>query len=180
MLDIFQAVAFFRYHRAYMISLIVAASENDVIGSKNDIPWRLPDDWKNFKAVTMDCPVIMGRKTHDSIGRALPGRRNIVVSRQEGLRIEGCDVVSSVEAAIELAKAENAREIFVIGGEAIFREVLPLAGRVYLTLVHTVIEGDVFFPPLDPGQWAQVSCVSHEADEKHPYGFDMMVLERRK
>nr|AIA16147.1 Dihydrofolate reductase [uncultured bacterium] len=163
-----------------MLSLIVAASENNVIGLDNDIPWRLPDDWKHFKDTTLGCPVIMGRKTHESIGRVLPGRRNIVVSRQKELKIEGCDVVASIQDALALAKTDAPREIFVIGGEGIFREALPLADRIYLTRVHATVEGDVFFPELNLKEWKEISRERHLADDHHPYAFDILILDRQK
>ena len=162
-----------------MISLIVAASENNVIGKDNDIPWRLPDDWKNFKATTMGCPLIMGRKTFVSIGRPLPGRRNIIVTRQKDVKFEGCDVVGSLEEAIALAKSDAPREVFIGGGEEIYRQALPLADRVYLTRVHTVIDGTVHFPELGD-EWKEVSRQEHPADEKHPYAFTFLTFERTR
>src|SRR5688572_29803091 len=117
-----------------MILLVVAVAENDVIGKDNALLWRLPDDLKQFKAVTMGKPVIMGRKTYDSIGKPLPGRANIVISRQRGLRIEGCTVVDSLDAAFDTAGAVP--DIAVIGGADIYRQALPLADVIYLTEVH--------------------------------------------
>jgi dihydrofolate reductase len=167
----------FSFTVTLMISLIVAASENNVIGRDNAIPWRLPDDWKNFKETTMGCPLIMGRKTFESIGRPLPGRRNIIVTRQRELKIEGCDVVGSLEEAIDLAKSESPREIFIGGGEEIYRLALPLADRVYLTRVHTTIDGTVHFPELGE-EWKEMDRRGHPADEKHPYAFTFLTFEK--
>ncbi|HEX7115327.1 MAG TPA: type 3 dihydrofolate reductase [Steroidobacter sp.] len=159
-----------------MLSLLVAAAENDVIGRQNDLPWRLPDDLKRFKALSLGKPVIMGRRTYESIGRPLPGRTNIVVSRRPDLAIEGCIVVDSLEAAI--AVAGEAPEILVIGGAEVFREALPRASRIYLTRVHAHVEGDVHFPALEPDEWREVEVQHHPADERHAHAFSFILLER--
>ena len=159
-----------------MISIIVAASTNDAIGVQGDLPWRLPDDLKRFKAVTMGKPIVMGRKTWDSIGRPLPGRQNIVITRQPGFLAEGCDVVASVEEAI--AVAGDVDEVMVIGGSEIYALALPLAERLYLTRVHADVDGDAFFPQVDETQWRLVSDEPHAADERHEYSFSFCVLER--
>lgn len=138
-----------------MISLIVAASTNNVIGANGGLPWHLSDDLKRFKAITMGKPVVMGRKTFDSIGRALPGRQNIVISRQAGFVAAGCDVVPSPDAA--LAAAGDAAEIMVIGGSQVYALFLPRAARVYLTRVHVEIAGDAHFPPLEPSAWRETA-----------------------
>lgn len=138
------------------VALIVAAARNGVIGRNNELPWRLPEDLKYFKAVTLGKPVIMGRKTHESIGRPLPGRLNIVVSRQAR---EGQDSdlrwVTDIEAALELARREqpDANEIIIMGGEEIYRQSLPLADRVYLTRIDLEVEGDAHFPSLNDEEW---------------------------
>ena len=160
-----------------MISLIVAASTNNVIGADGDLPWRLSDDLKRFKAVTMGKPIIMGRLTWESIGRPLPGRQNIVVTRQTGYGAEGCDVVASVDEALEAAGA--APEVMVIGGGDIYRQLLPRAGRVYLTRVEAEVDGDTFFPELDDSEWELVSSEAHEADDKNAHAFTFMTFERR-
>lgn len=159
-----------------MLSLLVAVAENGVIGRQNDLPWRLPDDLKRFKALSLGKPVIMGRRTYESIGRPLPQRANIVVSRQPGLAIEGCIVVGSLDEA--LAAAREAPEILVIGGAEIFREALPRANRIYLTRVHADVEGDVHFPALAPDQWRELDVEHHPADERHAHAFSFILLER--
>lgn len=159
-----------------MISLIVAVSTNDVIGADGDLPWRLSDDLKRFKAVTMGKPVVMGRKTYESIGRPLPGRQNIVVTRQDSFMADGCDVVRSTAEAI--AAARGADEIMVIGGSQIYAAFLPLAERIYLTRVHTEVEGDVFFPPLDNQEWRELVSESFDADDSNDYACTVTTLLR--
>lgn len=159
-----------------MISIIVAAAENGAIGSGNRLPWHLPDDLKRFKALSLRKPIVMGRRTFDSIGRPLPGRTNIVVSRQLGLAIEGVVVVQSLDAA--LAAAGSVPEIVVIGGAEIFRQVLPGTDTVHLTRVHAHVAGDVFFPQLDPAQWREAAVEHHAADERHQYAFSFVTLQR--
>ncbi|PIQ75807.1 dihydrofolate reductase [Candidatus Peregrinibacteria bacterium CG10_big_fil_rev_8_21_14_0_10_49_24] len=160
------------------ISLIVAASENNVIGRNNDLPWSLPDDLQHFRTVTEGSPIILGRKNYESIGRPLPRRRNIVISRQPNLSIDGCEVVASLEEALDLVKQED--EVFVIGGGEIYRQALPSADRIYLTRVHADIEGDVFFPELSEEDWEEVSREEHLADDRHAYAFTYRTLDRRK
>lgn len=160
------------------LSIIVAASENDVIGRDNDLPWSLPDDLKFFRSTTSGYPVIMGRKNYESIGRPLPKRHNIVISRDSALKIDGCDCVTSLEDAIELAHTDGVKEAFVIGGGQIYAQALALADRVYLTRVHAHIDGDVLFPPLDSSAWKKVSEERHEADETHAYAFTFQVFDR--
>ena len=159
-----------------MISLIVAASTNNVIGNDGELPWRLSDDLKRFKAVTMGKPIVMGRKTFESIGRPLPGRQNIVISRQDGLTADGCDVVQSIEQAVEVAGA--AEEIMVIGGSEIYAAFLPLADRIYLTRVHAEFEGDAFFPSLDESKWRDSASRIYEADESNEYACTVSLLSR--
>ena len=159
-----------------MISLIVAAAHNGVIGSDNRLPWHLPDDLKRFKALSLGKPVVMGRRTFESIGKPLPGRTNIVVSRQPGLSIAGVIVVQSLDAA--LAAAGNVPEIVIIGGAEIFRQVLPRADTIHLTRVHASVRGDVVFPEPDPGEWRQTAVEHHAADERHQYAFDFVTLQR--
>lgn len=160
-----------------MISLIVAVAENDVIGAGGKLPWRLSDDLKRFKALTMGKPLIMGRKTFESIGRALPGRRNIVVTRQPDYVAAGCEVVGSPEDAI--AAAAGADEVMVIGGAEVYAAFLPLAGRIYRTRVHARIDGDALFPALDERDWREVSLVERAADDSNEFGVTFATLERR-
>ncbi len=159
-----------------MISLIVAASTNNVIGNDGELPWRLSDDLKRFKAVTMGKPIVMGRKTFESIGRPLPGRQNIVITRQDNFEADGCDVVQSTAEAVEVAV--GAEEIMVIGGSEIYAAFLPIADRIYLTRVHTEVEGDAFFPSLDETFWRHSASESFGANESNDYSCTVTTLER--
>jgi dihydrofolate reductase len=159
-----------------MISIIVAASTNNVIGANGDLPWRLPDDLKHFKAITMGKPIVMGRKTWDSIGRPLPGRQNIVITRQADFVAEGCDVVASLEDAA--AAAGDGKEVMVIGGSQIYLLALPMAERLYLTRVHAEIEGDAFFPEIDELEWRLVGDESHSADDRNAFDYSFRTYER--
>jgi dihydrofolate reductase len=162
------------------ISLIVAVSRNGAIGLNNQLPWYLPEDLKYFKSVTMGKPLIMGRKTFDSIGRPLPGRANIVLTRDPQWTSDGVKVVQSVEQALvagEIAcEAADVDEIMVIGGEQIYRMTIDLADRIYLTQVDTDVEGDAFFPDIDLNNWSQTRVKLPEIIDKHPYQF--LVLDR--
>lgn len=159
------------------ISLIAACSENRVIGNGGKIPWHLPDDFRRFKARTMGHPIIMGRKTYESIGRPLPGRTNIVITRDSGREIPGCIVVSSLTEAIERAKGIDKEEIFVIGGGQVYAEALPLADRLYLTLIHAIIDGDAFFP-----EYSHIfgKVVEQEEYEENGYRLAYLTLESSK
>lgn len=159
-----------------MISLVVAASTNNVIGVAGDLPWRLSDDLKRFKALTMGKPVVMGRKTFESIGRALPGRKNIVITTQTDFAAHGCDIVSSPAAA--LAAAADATEVMIIGGGEIYRLFLPLAHRIYLTRVKVDLEGDTVFPALDSSDWLETAREEHGADESNDYDFTILTFLR--
>ena len=161
-----------------MISLIVAASTNNVIGNKGGLPWRLSSDLKRFKALTMGKPIVMGRLTHESIGRPLPGRQNIVITRNPNYIAEGCDVVTSVDAALDMAA--DAVEVMIIGGSQLYAEFLPRADRIYLTRVHAEVDGDTFLPELDADQWRQISAQELEADEVNDYSIEFSVLERNQ
>jgi dihydrofolate reductase len=158
------------------ISLIAAMAENRVMGRDNQLPWRLPADLRRFKQITMGKPLLMGRKTFESIGRALPGRLNIVLSRQPGYRAEGCLVASSLETA--LRAAESAEEIMVIGGAQVFADTLPLARRIYLTRIHATVEGDTRFPEYDEGAWREASREEMAAEGEYP-AHSFVVLERK-
>jgi dihydrofolate reductase len=161
-----------------IISLIVAASENNVIGTGNTLPWHLPDDFKRMKDLTLGKPIIMGRKTHESIGRALPGRLNIVITRQKELKFLGCEKVSSLQEALKRAAHERSEEVFIFGGGEIFKEALPMAERVYMTRVHAHVDGDAFFPELLPSEWKMTWFEKHPADDKHQYAFTFQNFER--
>jgi len=160
------------------VTLIVAVADSGVIGHDNALPWHLPDDLKRFKRLTLGKPVVMGRKTFESIGKPLPGRQNIVVTRDANYQREGIMVVHGVDAALEAA-AEQA-EIMVIGGAELFRLFLPLASRVHLTCVHGDIAGDVKWPPLDVREWKVVESERHETDERHIYAMTFEVWEKRR
>ena len=159
-----------------MISLIVAVSTNNVIGADGDLPWRLSDDLKRFKVVTMGKPIVMGRKTYESIGRPLPGRQNIVITRRNNFTADGCDVVQSTEEAVEVAG--GADEVMVIGGSQIYAAFLPLAERIYLTRVHTEVDGDTFFPPIDEAEWRESAGESYEADDSNDCACTVTTLTR--
>lgn len=158
------------------LTLIVAVADNGVIGRQNELPWRLPEDLKRFKALTMGKPIIMGRKTFESIGKPLPGRTNIVITRQADLSLPGCVLVDSLPAA--LAAAGNVDEAMVIGGGEIYRQALARADRVELTEVHAAIEGDARFPALEAQQWRQVAREDYPADERHAHAYSFVTLER--
>ena len=156
------------------ISMIAAMAHDRVIGKDNQMPWHLPADLAHFKRVTLGKPVLMGRKTFESIGRPLPGRRNLVISRNLDYQAEGIEVVSSVEAALALLAGSSVEELMVIGGGHLYAEMLPSADCLYLTRIDLAVEGDTRFPAFDDGQWQRVDCESHPADEKnpHPYSFE--------
>jgi dihydrofolate reductase len=162
-----------------IISIIVAASSNNVIGSNNRLPWRLPTDMKFFKNTTWGMPVIMGRKTFESMNKkALPGRKNIIITRQENFKPKDTVVVSSFNDALDAARETDCKEVFVIGGGEIFKTLKDTASRIYMTRVHTVLEGDIFFPDIDKKEWKQVSRRDCFADEKHEFDFTIERWER--
>jgi dihydrofolate reductase len=158
-----------------MVSVIVAVAENGVIGDKNTLLWHISEDLRNFKRVTSGHPVIMGRKTFDSLGRPLPNRTNVVITRQN-LEIEGCKVVHSLEEALSLFSPEE--ELFVIGGAQIYAEALPLADRFYLTRVHHAYEGDTSFPKWNESEWSLMESERFERGEKYEYPFTIEIYER--
>jgi dihydrofolate reductase len=158
------------------ITLLVAMDRSGVIGRDGGLPWRLPDDLKRFKALTLGKPVIMGRKTYASIGRPLPERRNIVISRQESFAAPGVERAGSVAAAIALCA--GAREVMVIGGAEIYRVALPLANKIELTRVEADVAGDTRFPPLNMADWRETARESHPADTRHVYAMSFCTLER--
>ena len=160
------------------ISIIVAASENNVIGINNMLPWRLPTDLKYFKSTTLGKPIVMGRKTFESLGKTLPGRPNIVITRQAGYQPEGAYVVGSLEEGIEKAKSFGGEELFITGGSQIFEQAWSQVERIYLTRVYAVVPGDAFFPQLDGAEFELVSDERHEEDEKNQYAFSFQVWER--
>jgi dihydrofolate reductase len=158
-------------------SLVVAMARNRVIGRDNRLPWRLPADMAYFKEVTMGHPVIMGRRTFESIGKPLPGRLNIVVSRNPQYKVPGCTVVDSLDSAWRAAG--GAAEALVIGGTSLFAEALPLADRIHLTVVDADVPGDTWFPEFDRSLWSEREVSRHAPDERHAYPFRIVVLDRK-
>ena len=159
-----------------ILSMIVATADNNIIGKDNDMPWHLPADLAYFKKVTLGKPIIMGRKTFESIGRPLPGRRNIVISRDESYQAAGIDTVTSVEQA--LALVNDVEEIMVIGGGAIYRHCLPAATRLYVTHIKADIDGDTHFPNYEDGSWQKISSELRKSDDKNVYNLDFCVYQR--
>ncbi len=158
------------------IALIAAQAENRVIGLNNQMPWHLPEDLQYFKKVTLGKPVIMGRKTFESIGRPLPGRLNIVVTRQQQWAAEGVEVATSLSEALELASMQKPDELMVIGGAQIYAEVISQASRIYLTQIHKSFPGDAWFPQLGT-EWEQVACEKGHS-EKQDLGYSFLTFER--
>jgi dihydrofolate reductase len=158
------------------ISLIVAMAKNRVIGANNKIPWHLPSELKLFKSLTMGHHVVMGRRTYESINRLLPGRTTVIVTRQRDYAVPGAIVAHSVQEALQACRGDD--EIFVIGGADLFRETLPIADRIYLTIVDAEPEGDTFMPEFDVNEWLETSAQSVTADEKHAHGYRFAVLDR--
>ncbi|HVM76780.1 MAG TPA: dihydrofolate reductase [Candidatus Paceibacterota bacterium] len=160
------------------IAIIAAMGENRVIGNHGTIPWHLPADFKHFKEITMGHPVLMGRKTFESIGKPLPGRMNIVITRDEGFAMGGVTAAHSLEAAIAIGAKHDSKKIFIIGGGQIYERAMAVATAIYLTVVHGTFEGDVLFPEMPAGQWSLVSTESHAKDEKNAYDFDFLVYKK--
>ena len=162
-----------------MISLIVAAAENNAIGKANAMLWHLPEDLKFFKNTTWGMPVIMGRKTFEAVGKPLPGRTNIIVTGNKNWSAENTTIASSIEEAIKAGNETNAKEIFIAGGGEIYKQTLPMADRVYLTRVHTTIDGDAFFPDIDVNTWQIVFEKHVKADEKNKFDMTFQTWERK-
>lgn len=161
-----------------MISFIVAMDKHRLIGKENDLPWRLPADLAHFKRVTSGHTVIMGRKTYESIGKPLPNRRNVVVTRSQAYTAEGVDIVHSIDEAIRLTEHEN--ETFVIGGSELFKAFWPHADRMYVTYIDEVFDGDTYFPEIDGQEWELVSIEAGIVDEKNVYPHEFRVYERQE
>ena len=159
-----------------LVSLIVAMANNRVIGRDNRLPWRLPADLAHFKRITMGKPMIMGRKTWESLPGLLPGRRHIVVTRDRSYQAEGCTLAYSLDEA--LAAAGDVPEVMIVGGGTIYKESLPKADRLYLTLVDLDVEGDAHFPEIDFSQWRERKRETHPADDRNPHGCTFLELER--
>lgn len=167
------------------LAMIVAMTKNNVIGLDNDMPWHLPADLQWFKKTTLGCPIIMGRKTYDSIGRPLPGRLNIILSRDSELTIEGCTVVNSIEDAIKVAEQDEnpnntKNEVFIAGGAHLYKMFLEKVDTLYLTLIDAELKGDTFFPDYNQYNWQEVHRTEFAADDKNPYSLTFLKLERLK
>ncbi|MFI5157863.1 MAG: dihydrofolate reductase [Sphingobacteriales bacterium] len=158
------------------VSIIVAIGENHAIGKNNQLLWHMPNDLKHFKDITSGRTIIMGRKTFDSVGKPLPRRRNIVVTRQD-ITIPGCEVVKSIEDGLALCKDED--EVFIGGGAEIYKLAMHLTDRIYLTIIHKSFDADTFFPEIDKSEWKEVKREDFEPDEKNPLPYSFITLERR-
>ncbi|HXT51908.1 MAG TPA: dihydrofolate reductase [Thermoanaerobaculia bacterium] len=163
------------------VSLIVAMAEGGVIGRAGRLPWHLPADLARFKRLTMDHHLILGRRTWESIGRALPGRRMVVVSRQAQRLVlpEGVRAATSLDEALQIAEAAGDDEVFVAGGARVYREALPRADRLYLTWVQAEVTGDTFFPPVDPADWQEVAREEVPADDRNPHATSFTIFDRK-
>ena len=161
-----------------LVSIIVAIAQNHVIGKDNQLIWHLPNDLKFFKATTTGHPIIMGRKTFESIGKPLPNRTNIVISRNADMKIDGCICVISIDEAVEAAQRIDAQECFVIGGAEIYNHALPLVQKIYLTEVKATVNGNVFFE-FDKSKWQETMREDYIKDEKHAFDYSFVVLEKK-
>lgn len=162
------------------VSFVVAVADNGIIGARGGMPWHLPADLSHFKQLTLGKPILMGRRTWDSIGRPLPGRRNLVLTTDPEWAAEGAERVSSLDQALALAAADGADELMVIGGAAVYRLALPRAQRIYLTRIHASPEGDTHFPELDADTWEEVARRERPADERNAHDLTFVVLERAR
>jgi len=159
------------------ISLIVAMASNRVIGLNNQMPWHLSADLKKFKKITMGSPILMGRKTYESIGRPLPGRTNIIISRNPDYRQDGCLVINDIETALKKG-CESSEEIFVIGGSDLYVATLPMADTIYLTMVNKAFDGDTFFPDLDMNEWSEVERIDINDDPDAAFSYSFLKFDR--
>jgi dihydrofolate reductase len=158
------------------ISAVVAIAENNAIGKNNQLLWHLPNDLKHFRQITSGHTVIMGRKTYDSVGRPLPNRRNIIITRQN-IEIPGCEVVGSVDEALALCAGEQ--EVFIVGGAEIYKLAMPQTNKIHLTIVHQEFDADAYFPPIDYSVWVETDREDHGTDEKHAIAYSFITLQRR-
>lgn len=159
------------------ISLIAAMTDQGIIGRNNQLPWHLPADLKHLKQLSLGKTIVMGRKTFESIGKPLPQRTHIIISRNADFQVPGCQVVDSISAAIKAAEA--CEELMIFGGEKIFEAFLPLADTLYLTLIHANLTGDTYFPSWDRAQWQEISRTDHAADAQNPYDYSFVTLARK-
>jgi dihydrofolate reductase len=160
-----------------MITIVAAAAENNALGKDNDLIWRLPDDFKRFKALTSYHHIIMGRKTFESFPKPLPNRKHVVITRQENYKNETIEVVHSLEEAIQFSSTED--QVFIIGGGEIYKQALPFANKIELTRVHGEFEADAFFPEIDEEKWDLVNSEFHDKDEKHKYSFSYLTYTKK-
>lgn len=160
------------------LCMIAAMGCNRVIGKDNKMPWNLPADLQFFKKVTLGNPIIMGRKTYDSIGRPLPGRLNIILTRNQSLKIDGCTVVNSLDEALNVASDTDSDEVFITGGAHLYNKFLQDTDRLYLTLIDEIFEGDTFFPDYTQYQWKEVDRLENPADDENPHSYTFLTLER--
>jgi dihydrofolate reductase len=159
------------------LSIIAAMDKNRVIGKDGNLPWHISSDLKNFKKITMGKPILMGRKTHESIGKILPGRENIILTKKRNYSVEGCIVKNNLDEV--LSNFKKVSELIVMGGATLYEQTLDKAEKLYITEVRACIEGDIFFPEYDPDQWVEISRNSFEADENNEYDYSFTVLERK-
>ena len=160
-----------------IISLIAAMDRNRLIGQGNRLPWRLPADMKHFRKLTLGKPVVMGRRTFESIGKPLAKRTNIILTRDPHFRASGCIVTHGVDQA--LSEADGCEELMIIGGYSVYEQFLDCAGRFYLTQIHECLEGDVYFPEFELSHWREVKRVKHESDNDNPHSFDCVLLHKK-
>lgn len=157
-------------------SIIAALANNNIIGNNNQLPWRLPADLRYFKAKTIGKPIVMGRKTYESLGKPLKDRRNIVVTRDLSFIAAGCEIVNSIEEALQLT--QNVEETMIIGGATIYAAALPYSNRMYLTFIHQDFQGDTYFPQWNNNEWREIQREEHAADTENPYAYSFVILER--
>lgn len=162
-----------------ILSIVVAIAEDNAIGKDNQLLWHLPADLKHFKDITSGHTIIMGRKTYDSIGRPLPNRRNIVITRSQDLIIPGIEVTNSLDQALSLCDAEEEEEVFIIGGAELYKHALEATNRIYLTRVHHTYDADTFFPEIEAGKWTETNIENHQPDEKNRVPYTFSTLERK-
>nr|AIA18192.1 Dihydrofolate reductase [uncultured bacterium]AIA18200.1 Dihydrofolate reductase [uncultured bacterium] len=159
-----------------IVSIVVAIAQNNAIGKDNKLLWHLPKDLKHFKEITSGHTIIMGRKTYESVGKPLPNRRNIIITRQN-ITIDGCEVVNSLPDALKLA--DGVHEVFIVGGAEIYKQAMQLTDRIYLTIVHENFDGDTYFPEIKEDIWKETEREDHQSDEKHAFSYSFITLERR-
>jgi len=160
------------------ISIIAAMAANRTIGLENRLPWHLPDDLKRFKALTMNHHIVMGRKTYDSIGKPLPGRDTVIVTRNMDYAVPGCVAVNSLDAALTVSFSDA--EVFFVGGADLYRQVLPIANRIYLTEIRRVFDGDAFFPEFDMRQWSETSREQHRTEGDNGFEYHYVIYDRKQ